>query len=200
MKAKKKSRGKNKGNAFEREICRQLSLWWTQHLPTPRDDVFWRTASSGGRATQRAKSGKQTKGHYGDVCASDPIGQPLLDMVTIELKRGYNHCTLHDLLDKPEGAVQQTYEKWIKQAQEESCLAGTKGWLIIHKRDRREPVVLMPSFLNGRGFSRGPSRENGRPVPLMVSIYHNKYDLWSHAILLAPFLDSHIPNSFAVCP
>ena len=36
-----------KGSEFEREMCKCLSLWWTD---SKRDDVFWRSAQSGGRA------------------------------------------------------------------------------------------------------------------------------------------------------
>lgn len=136
--------GKNKGNSFEREICTSLSKWWTDG---ERDDVFWRTASSGGRATQRGRKGKQTKNHCGDICATDPTGQPLLDVITFELKRGYSKDTIADLLDKPVGAARQTYEKWIAQAIESQSHAGTYSWVIIVKRDRRDAIVIMPSSL-----------------------------------------------------
>jgi len=42
-----------KGSSFEREICTILSKWWTNN---ERDDVFWRTAGSGARATTRSKN------------------------------------------------------------------------------------------------------------------------------------------------
>ena len=42
-----------KGGAWEREFSKYLSLWITEG---ERDDVFWRSSQSGGRATQRAKS------------------------------------------------------------------------------------------------------------------------------------------------
>src|SRR3954464_11883516 len=95
-----------KGASFERDLCKRLSLWWTDG---ERDDVFWRTSQSGGRATSRTKKGKKTKNSYGDICAVDPIGQPLLDLITFEVKRGYNKDSFTDLLDKPKSSI---YMKW----------------------------------------------------------------------------------------
>src|SRR5262245_2386383 len=48
-----------KGSKFERDLCRQLSLWWSDGK---RDDVFWRASQSGGRAKFRGRRGLQTHG------------------------------------------------------------------------------------------------------------------------------------------
>lgn len=128
-----------KGSQFERNTCRQLSLWWTNG---ERDDVFWRSAGSGAMAKTRSKSGKGTFGQYGDVQATDPVGQPLLDAFTIELKRGYNRFTIQDLLDKS-GKAQQQYEKFFEQVMQDAENAGTDNWLLIVKRDRRDALVFM---------------------------------------------------------
>lgn len=135
-----------KGSAFERECCVKLSLWWTQDLPEPREDIFWRTAGSGARAKVRGRKSKQTHGQHGDICAIDPIGQPLIDLLTIELKRGYSKHTIADLLDKPEGAAKQVYEKWIEQAKESHKHAKSNSWLLIVKRDRRLAMAISPIF------------------------------------------------------
>jgi hypothetical protein len=133
-----------KGSAFERRFCKQLSLWWSkgQH-----DDLFWRTAGSGARATVRGRKGKRTKGHCGDICATDEAGKPLLDLVTLELKRGYNRATLVDLLDKPAGGAEQCWEAWISQALESAQYAATKWWMIVAKRDQRGVMVCIPAGL-----------------------------------------------------
>jgi hypothetical protein len=137
----------SKGSAFERQICGLLSAWWTQDFPEPRDDVFWRTSNSGGRATSRGKQGKDTKHQHGDLTATDPVGEPLCRVLNFELKRGYNRATLSDLLDRPGKAAEQTYEEWIRKAREVQVRAGTLGWLIIHRRDRREALVTGPQEL-----------------------------------------------------
>lgn len=133
-----------KGSAYEREICRQLSLWWTQDLEEPRDDLFWRTSNSGGRATARGKKNKTTKGQYGDVCATDPIGQPLIDFFTIEIKRGYNKDTIQDLLDKRPKSAKQRYETWFEKVERDYKASGSKSWMLIVRRDQRIPLVFMP--------------------------------------------------------
>jgi hypothetical protein len=133
-----------KGGVFERDICRELSLWWTRG---GRDDVFWRTSGSGARATTRAKRGKRTFGHYGDVLASDPIGQPLIDLLTIELKKGYNKHSPYDALDKPDTHGPRPWEKWVAKARDDSGRAGSFGWMLIWKRDRRKPIVFIPRYI-----------------------------------------------------
>ena len=40
-----------------------------------------------------------------------------MDLVTFELKKGYNKDTIADLLDKPSGAAQQQFDKWIEKAE-----------------------------------------------------------------------------------
>lgn len=132
----------SKGGEFERSVCKSLSLWWTHGK---RDDIFWRTAGSGGRATTRGKHGKSTANSDGDITAIDPIGQPLLDIVTLELKRGYSWApALHELIDKPDGRAAKLYKQWFKQARQSHEQAGSFAWMIIHKRDRCKAIVIMP--------------------------------------------------------
>ena len=133
-----------KGRTFEIALATQLSLWWTEG---ERDDVFWHTHDSGGRATKRAAKGKKTKNLHGDICAVDPIGQPLIDMITFEAKRGYNRHTLADLLDKPDGAAAQEWEKWIEKAHTSQVNAGSLSWMIVAKRDRRDVLCVCPMAL-----------------------------------------------------
>jgi hypothetical protein len=140
-----------KGPQWERDFCRSLSLWFSGGDPDA--DWFWRTAGSGGRATSRRKKGKSAGRHCGDVCAIAPEGEPLLRVFSVELKRGYNRCTIQDLLDAPaRGAlkgVKQEYEKWLAQAEASRGAAGALYWLIVHKRDGREPLVLTsPDFVH----------------------------------------------------
>ncbi len=132
-----------KGSNFEREICKLLSLWWTNNK---RDDVFWRTSGSGARATTRSKTKQKTFGQYGDVQATDPIGQPLIDLCTIEIKRGYSKSTFADLIEESTiaNAKPCMYAQFIKQAREDHNRAGSFSWMLIIKRDRRKPIIIIP--------------------------------------------------------
>lgn len=132
------SRGKSKGNNFERTICKQLSRWWAG-----RDDIFWRTASSGGMSTQRGKRGKSAKNQQGDIQATDPIGQPLIDLCTIELKRGYSSATLSDFIDGKTDKCQ--LQKFIEQAITDCRLRDDESeWILIVKRDYKEVILFTP--------------------------------------------------------
>lgn len=126
-----------KGGQFERDISRKLSLWWSDGAS---DDWFWRTGGSGGRATNRAKSGKTTANGTGDICAQNGEAQKLLNVVSIEAKRGYNSYSVQDLIDKPN--KKGGFWDFIDQSARDASVAGVPYFLIIHKRDRRDPVYV----------------------------------------------------------
>ena len=125
----------SKGGAFERAVAKQLSLWWSDG---EADDWFWRTAGSGGRATNRAKKGKATVNSEGDICAQTGEAQKLLNDFVIEIKRGYNTVTVSDLLDNKGGEML----KFIEQARRSASIAGARHWAVFHKRDRRQTLVI----------------------------------------------------------
>lgn len=131
-----------KGANYEREICRKLSLWWTKG---ERDDCFWRSSMSGGRATIRSRQGKETSGHYGDIAATNKIGHKFMSYFTVEIKCGYKKASCSNLFDvvTSKAGAKRTLMEWIKQAKTASKLAKTLNWLLIHKPDRREPIVYM---------------------------------------------------------
>ncbi len=138
----KKGASKRKGNQYEREICKQLSLWWTQDLNEPRDDVFWLCSQSGGRATTRAKQGIKTAYSYGDVTFIDPIGKPFIDSCLIELKRGYTKdISVLDFIDKKKGVP--VLAKWWEKGVKEKELAGRKYTIILFRRDRHISCILL---------------------------------------------------------
>lgn len=133
----KRGGGSKKGGRFERQICKDLSQWWAG-----RDDIFWRSAGSGSRAKTRGRAGKSTMGQHGDISATDPIGAPLIDAFTIEIKCGYPKQTIHDLMDGE--AKSHQLLQWIEQVRESCEQSGSYTWMLIHKRDRRNALVFMP--------------------------------------------------------
>lgn len=139
---KKKRSKASKGSQWERDVARMLSQWWTKDDEEVRDDIFWRTGGSGGMATRRSQKGKTTSGQYGDIMATDPIGAPLIKALTIELKRGYSKANPLDVVDC--GDKTPLVAGWIEQAKKAHQDSKSLSWIIIVKRDRREPFVILP--------------------------------------------------------
>lgn len=137
-----------KGGNFEREMSHFLSTWWSKD--PEQDDLFWHTHGSGARATQRTKLGKKTRGQYGDICAVDARGKRLLQVFTISLKRGYSGKTFQDCIDatdkanKEKAKPEQEYAGWIREAITADRDAGSLSWLILVRRDKRQPLIIIP--------------------------------------------------------
>ncbi len=139
-----------KGGTAERDTCWELSRWWTGNR---KELVFWRTSNSGGGATVRFRKGISNKSHAGDITAIEETGLPFTRLVTLEIKRGYSEkkgkskrtANLHDLID---GTKQRSlYEDWINQASTAATRAGSRYWMLLHKRDHRRAMVFFPSQL-----------------------------------------------------
>lgn len=75
--------GSPKGGAFERVVCKRLSLWVSNGTST---DLFWRSAMSGGRATVQYKRGIVNVRQSGDICAIDPRGYQFVEENFTEVK------------------------------------------------------------------------------------------------------------------
>lgn len=140
----RKGGGPKKGSAYEREICKKLSLWWTGNKD---DDVFWRTQASGARATIRAKQGKKLRGQVGDVSATDGRGKRLCQAFTISIKRGYKDCTMQDILDVLENRKEPVMLGWIKECIQHCQQAETLAWMLVVKRNQRKTMVLFPGYI-----------------------------------------------------
>ncbi len=135
-----KSNPKCKGSQFERDIAKKLSLWVSNG---ERDDIFWRTASSGGRFTQNKN--KTLANSAGDVSYLDEIGKPLLDRFIIECKVGYNKTRVLDILFK-----KNEITKWLDTLQEEMNRTGHKEFMLIWKINFLGTVVI----INERTFKQ----------------------------------------------
>ena len=100
---------KTKGGQWERDFCRYLSLWWSKGED---EDIFWRTASSGGKATVNQNLPTQ----LGDVTNIKPEGQELITKFVFELKH-YNYKGLDwlPLLDQ-KGNIYGWWEKLCAEA------------------------------------------------------------------------------------
>lgn len=134
----------SKGSSYERELCKQLSLWWTNG---DREDIFWRSSGSGARAKVRGRAGRATAGQHGDMAATDPIGAPFIEVFTVEIKRGYSEHTVQDMLDRGVDGGVQEWERFFSQTIESHQQAGSYSWLLITRRDRRRAMIWMPMLV-----------------------------------------------------
>lgn len=126
--------GKQKGSGFEREICKRLSLWVSDGV---HDDLFWRSAMSGGRATVRFKKGVDTSSGQGDITAVTTEGNQLTDYSTIECKH-YKSIGL-DAHVYGQGPLAGIWNKLQNETPK------NKKPILIFKENRR-PILIGLSF------------------------------------------------------
>jgi hypothetical protein len=134
--------GKNKGSAFERAVCRKLSLWVTDGV---RNDVFARNVTSGGQFTTARKKG-EVCGQPGDIMARAEEGNALINNFLIECKHYHDlhFTTFFNRIDGNNNLLQKFASRCAKEATELN-----KSWLLITKQDRRQPLIIMPyCFVN----------------------------------------------------
>lgn len=132
--------GKQKGAAFEREVCKTLSLWLSGGL---RDDLLWRSAMSGGRATLAAtKSGRRAQS--GDISAIDEASAALINQFSIECKF-YKDIALTSFLLRGEGALAGFWKQAVGDASR-AC----KDPMLIVKQNRMEALLLMQAASTAR--------------------------------------------------
>lgn len=168
--AKKKRGNPKKGGAYEREKCKDLSLWFSKpFFDEPRDDIFWRTSASGARATIRMKKDIKTANSCGDVMALHRIGRKLTKICMFELKRGYSNKTkkcknkkckerisvpvssndgisILNLLDAPSTKRKKREPillRWVDKAIKEAKQHGREHPIIIFRRDRKVSCIVI---------------------------------------------------------
>ena len=127
---RKRNPGKAKGSAFEREISKRLSLWWTRGESS---QVFWRSSGFISRAGDRKEH------QFGDIHAIDYRGKWLVEHVNIELKN-YKELNLLELVDKPDKSgvlILKHWDQCLKDAE-----ASDREPLLIEKRNFGEPFVV----------------------------------------------------------
>ena len=139
---------KVKGGQFEREVCKNLSLWISEGK---RDDIFWRSAMSGGRATIGAQKGINRKSQAGDISAVDQAGQKFIDNFYVE-------CKFYKDLDF-ESFWFNSGRLWKFWEDAEKCSNHNhKCPLLIAKQNRRPVLVLTnenaESFFDWESFSK----------------------------------------------
>lgn len=109
--------GNAKGSAFEREMCRTFSLWYSKGTA---EDYYWRTSGSGSRATNLHIHGKDlTKYQHGDMTFVRPEGRPLVTYFSFEFK-SYAGIDFHGIFHgiSPENSLLSFWAKCVRDAEE----------------------------------------------------------------------------------
>lgn len=131
--------GKSKGSAFERHICKQLSLWVSGGK---HSDFYWRSAMSGGRATVSAKSGVMLRRQAGDITATAPEAHALTDHSFIECKH-VRDLQIDSFLIKGTGVLANFWRTATQEAEKHE-----REPLIIARQNRFPDIVIgaQPTF------------------------------------------------------
>jgi len=164
-----------KGGKFERDVARELSLWWTKGKS---DDCFWRNRL---RRTGKAYNAQMQEG---DIIAVREVGIPLTEFFCIECKSGYSikksptnktKAKRANVKEKVKNIPWDLLEVVDGNGLVFSSLVISKFWtqtikaanlvkkmpLLIFKRDFHVPVVVvnhffMDKFLLKPGWTRQP--------------------------------------------
>jgi hypothetical protein len=151
--------GKQKGASFEREVCKALSNWLSSGT---QEDIFWRSALSGGRATVAFKKGKRHASQAGDITCIHPIGNALSSIFAIECKH-YADLEYKGLLTG-KGKLISFWEEINKQATRYN-----KHPIMIVRQNRMQTHICLDHY--GKvllGFETNP---------LLISLPQNMY-IW----------------------
>ena len=117
-------KSKQKGAGFEREVCKKLSLWVTKGK---LQDVFWRSAMSGGRATFHSRKGVDIR-QGGDITAVAPEGNEFASKWFVECKF-VRDADLGNFLFKDIGITTRFWDKAVIEA----------------RRHFRDPMLIIKS-------------------------------------------------------
>lgn len=127
--------GKAKGAAFEREVCKRLSLWLTNGT---REDTLWRSAMSGGRATVGRSKGKDLNAQAGDISSVHPASSAFCERYYIECKT-YRDLQLAGLITGT-----GTLLKFWRVTQEEAARYNKRPFLIA--KQAKYPILCLLEF------------------------------------------------------
>jgi hypothetical protein len=127
---------KEKGGEFERYCCKRLSLFVTRGL---RDDVFWRSSMSGGRATLQLKKEIVNRAQSGDMTAIAPEGYELCARCLFEYKH-YNNLNIPQGLLKGTGFLAKFWT-----ATKKAAARYDKVPVLIAKQNFLPSIALCPT-------------------------------------------------------
>lgn len=131
----KKVNGKSKGNKFERDISKKLSLYITHN---ENSDTVWRSISSGAFATNKQKKGIKINHNVGDLSSTSDESKLFFDLFNVECK-SYKKVDLTNLFTN-NCLVLDWYKKLYKDCSFNDELEYDKVPFLIYKQDFK-PVI-----------------------------------------------------------
>jgi len=147
--------GKRKGANWERKVCEQLSR---MIQPDSDETLFWRSAMSGGRSTNRHRQGKKDATQAGDITCIHPAGAWLTEYFFLECKHVRNLQIQLGLLEG-RGALATFWRIAVKDARKHG-----KHPMLIAKENRCRTLVVM----SGKGL-KAFSTFNGKHGRMLLS-------------------------------
>lgn len=178
--------GKAKGAEFERWVCKKLSLWVSHGA---NEDLFWRSAMSGGRASvHRKKGGKGgISRQAGDITATAPEGHALTDQWYIECKFVAD-LKLESWLLKDEGDL----ARFWNTAKIEAKAHGRDPMMIV-RQNRGDPLLIVPC---GPMLVRG-HQDQFNSLACLARLFKRKADIFHfESVLVKPFVARAVDTSF----
>ena len=151
---------KAKGSEFERAACGRLSLWASG---LTRDDIFWRSSTSGGRATFRTRKKRlqpdleqaETLNQTGDVSAIDPLGTPFINVFFVECKY-LKDLFLGHLIYGGRGEIRRYWEEPLAKAKDYGKIP-----LVIAKENFSKEVLVMTTKVGWELLKGARRRDSG---------------------------------------
>jgi hypothetical protein len=130
----KRGRGKEKGGAFERKICKRLTLWASG---CEKPLWYWRIGSSGAQATLTKDDSSRM---VGDLVAITQQGAFLTDVVVCEMKDD-KRANILDFLKVPGRKHHWIRDVW-ENLQERAAKSNRYPWLIFHRYGTRLDYII----------------------------------------------------------
>jgi len=152
-------KSKEKGAEFERTVCTKLSLWVSDYT---REDVFWRSAMSGGRATIKIKKnrGRKFDAHAGDVAATHELGHLLITLFIVECK-AWKEMQLGHPITGDGGFLEKV---WIRTY--DQCSASRQPFLVLKQNYRQ--IIVVTSMVGSDILQKG--MKSGDPIKMTAML------------------------------
>jgi hypothetical protein len=131
---------KKKGNNFEREISKTLSLFLSEGK---RDDLLYRTSNSGGRFTSRFNRGISTTNQNSDITSIDKEADSFSESLSIEVKH-YKNIDIWSLITNTKDSNILSFWEQTKRDADR----GSKLPLLIVKQNYKPILLITNKVMN----------------------------------------------------